>query len=314
MSAFPPPVVSPGSVVAANGAPREAAAKVGLVLLSGLLYAITIAAVGIASRSVSPLTLTTLRLAIASAVLGVFLAVRRPTVRREPRFLLDIFLVGLGNVGLPFILLALSMRYISSSLASILFNVAPPLTLLMAHFTLQDERLTRGKVIGMALAVSGAVLLVSSNANGRPVESSSGWIGQAFIILASATSAAALVYTRLRLRHDHSLVLSTGQVVASLVVFLPLMLIVDGAPGAGSVSPAAWAALTAAAIAGPVIAFWLLFYLINKYSASLGGLSGIATPLFSALIGILFLGEVISLPIAAGTLLLLAGIWSLNSA
>jgi drug/metabolite transporter (DMT)-like permease len=52
--------------------------------------------------------------------------------------------------------------------------------------------------------------------------------------------------------------------------------------------------------------------MINKYSASLAGFSGIATPLFSVVIGILLLGEVITLPIAFGALLLLAGVWSLN--
>ena len=42
------------------------------------------------------------------------------------------------------------------------------------------------------------------------------------------------------------------------------------------------------------------------------GFAGVATPLFSVLIGILLLGEVITVPIAFGTVLLLVGVWSLN--
>jgi drug/metabolite transporter (DMT)-like permease len=70
--------------------------------------------------------------------------------------------------------------------------------------------------------------------------------------------------------------------------------------------------MISATVSAPVLGFWLLFYMINKYSASLAGFSGIATPLFSVVIGILLLGEVITLPIALGALLLLAGICSLN--
>lgn len=300
--------------VAVSPGEREIGKKIGLVLVSGLLYSIAIASVGIASRDITPLTLTTIRLAMASVVLGAILLLTRPQFRWRPRFLLDIFLVGLGNVGLPFMLLALSMRYISSSLASILFNVGPPMTLLLAHLTLRDERLTRGKVMGAAVAVAGAILLMASNASGLVVEGSEGWIGQLLIILASAAGAAALVYTRRFLQEDHPLVLATGQVFACLMIFVPATLVVEGIPDLSGFPTQAWAATIASAISAPVLAFWLLFYIVRKYSASLAGFSSIATPLFSAAIGILFLGEVITLPIAVGTLLLLIGIWSLNSA
>ena len=284
------------------------------VLLSSLLYSISIVCVGIASRDMSPLALSVVRLLAAAVVLGAVLLLVRPHVRWRPRLVAEIFLVGLGNVGLPFVLLPLSLRYISSSLAAILFNLGPPLTLLMAHFTLHDERLTRGKVLGMILALVGAVLLMGSNASGRTASSDRAWIGQLLIILACITGAAALVYTRRYLRAENTLVLSTGQVLASLAVLGPALLVSGGAASLPAVPPTALAAVLASAIAGPVIAFWLLFHMVNRYSASLGGLAGIATPLFSVVIGVLFLGEIVTLPILVGTALLLAGIWAVNSA
>ena len=42
-----------------------------------------------------------------------------------------------------------------------------------------------------------------------------------------------------------------------------------------------------------------------------GWFAGIATPLFSAAIGMLFLGDVLTVPIALGALLLLVGLWVL---
>ncbi len=288
--------------------------KGGLVLVSGFLYSLSIASVSIASRALSPLTVSVLRLAVASIVLGVILAIVRPPFRWQSRLVAEIFLVGLGNVGLPFVLLALSLRYISSSLAAILFNIGPPLTMLMAHFTLHDERLTRGKVLGMVLAVTGAVLLMGSNASGRTAANDQAWIGQLCIIVASILGAAALVYTRRYLRNEHTLVLSAGQVFTSLAILAPALLIVGGFPKPADMSGETWAAVFAAGVFGPVIAFWLLFYMVNRYSASLGGLASIATPLFSVAIGIVFRGEIVTLPIAIGTLLLIAGLWAVNSA
>ena len=43
------------------------------------------------------------------------------------------------------------------------------------------------------------------------------------------------------------------------------------------------------------------------------GFSGIATPLFSAIIGLLFLGEALTPIITISALLVLAGIWALNT-
>jgi drug/metabolite transporter (DMT)-like permease len=286
--------------------------KAGLILLSGLLYSITIACVEMASRSVPPLTLTALRLVLASLVFAVVLVVLRPSFDWRPRRLLDIGVIGLLNVGLPFVMLAVALHYISSSLAAVLFNITVPMTLVLAHFLLPDEKLTLGKAAGCAAALAGAVVLIGSNSSGLAAARASGWIGQALIIVAALAGAAAVIYTRRRAREEQTAMLAAGQVFVSLPLVLLLMLAVEGRPTLAAYPPQALLAAAGAAIVGPVIAFWLLFYLINRYSASLGGYSGIATPLFSAIIGVLLLGEIISLPMAAGSALLLAGVWSLN--
>lgn len=287
--------------------------KIGLILLSGLLYSIAIASVGIATRDIRPVPLTVMRLTSASLVFGGILFFTRPAFCWRPRAVLDMVVIGLCNIGLPFLLLALSMRYISSSLASVIFNVGPAMTLVMAHFMLADEKLRPGKIAGTLVAVAGAVVLLTSNASGLAVTQGQGWIGQLLIILASASGAFGIIYTRIHMRTTNITVLAAGQVFASLAIFLLLSLVLNDLPSLATYPVQAWAAMLASALSAPVVAFWLLFYIVNKYSASLGGFASIATPLFSAAIGILFLGELMTVPIVLGTLLLLAGIWSINS-
>jgi O-acetylserine/cysteine efflux transporter len=114
------------------------------------------------------------------------------------------------------------------------------------------------------------------------------------------------------MRFESPFVLAAGQVFACMIIFVTLALLVEGVPAFTSYPWQGWLAMLSATVSAPVIGFWLLFYMINKYSASLAGFSGIATPLFSIIIGILLLGEIITMPIALGTLLLLVGVWSLN--
>jgi drug/metabolite transporter (DMT)-like permease len=286
--------------------------KVGLVLVSGFLYSVAIASVGVAANYIPPVTFTALRLGTAAVIWCGILFFLRPSYRWSLRGAGDIAVVGLLNVGIPFICLALAVAYISSSLAAVLFGVLPVLTIIFAHFLLADEKLTLIKAAGTATAVAGATILLARNETGLAAEHSQGWIGQLLIFAASLSGALGVVFTRLRLRQESPLVLSSGQVFASLMVFIPLAFAVEGLPTLGSYSWQGYVATVIAAVSAPVAAFLLLFYLVNKYSASLGGFAGIATPLFSVIIGILLLGEVITLPIAVGALLLLAGVWSLH--
>jgi drug/metabolite transporter (DMT)-like permease len=288
--------------------------KIGLVLLSGFLFSITIASIGIATRYVPPATVTTLRVMAASAVLWgmTYLFKPKPEYHWHLRGAADMMMIGLLNIGLPFLCLALAVQYISGALAAVLFNTIPVFTLIIAHYLLPDEKLNFVKIAGTMSAVAGATLLILSNASGLSTESNRGWIGQFLILVASLISALGVIYTRLRLRNENTLVLSAGQALASLIILVPIALLNEGWPALARYPGQAWAALIVAALTGPVLSMWLLLYMTNKYSASLAGFSGIATPLFSVIIGSLFLGEVLTPPILVGALLVLIGVWSLH--
>ena len=303
--------ITDGDPVAVH--PRHPLAeKIALVLLSGFLFSIAIASVDIAANYFPPLTLTALRLTTASAIFAGVLCFLRPRYQPSLRGALDIVLVGVLNVGLPFLCLALALRYISSSLAAVLFNMQPALIIAIAHLWLADEKLTPAKLAGTLVAIAGASILVLRGETGLAAAQGQGWLGQLLILLASLAGALGVVYARRQLRHENSVVLAAGQVLACMVTFVTLALVFDGAPVPLSYPWQGWAAMLAATLTAPVLGFWLMFYLVNKYSASLAGFAGITTPLFSVGIGLVFLGEVITLPIALGALLLLAGVWSVD--
>jgi drug/metabolite transporter (DMT)-like permease len=286
--------------------------KAGLVLVSGFIYSTAIASVDVAANYIPPFTLTALRLSTASVIFLCLLCFLRPQYHWSSTGIADIFIVGVLNVGIPFLFLAMAVKYISSSLAAVLYNTTPVLTLIFAHFLLTDEKLNAVKLAGTITAVAGASILILGNESGLELEHSQGWIGQLLIVVASASGALGVVYARIRVRYESPFALAAGQIFACMLIFVSLALVVEGPPAFASYAWQGWVAMVGAAVSGPIVGLWLLFYLINKYGASLAGFSGITTPLFSVIIGILFLGEIITPLIALGTLLLLVGVWSLN--
>ena len=287
--------------------------KIGLVLLIGFLASLTIAAIDTATTFIPPFTVTTLRLMIASAIFCGILSFLKPKYHWHARGIADMVIVGLLNIGLPFLCLAVALKYISGSLSAALFNTTPIFTMAIAHYLLSDEKLNPVKIVGAAIAIIGATILVLSNASGLATSSQQGWIGQMLIIFASFTSALGVVYTRVRFPKENIFVVTAGQVLASLAVVAPLAFIVEGVPTLTSYAWQGWVAVFVATLCGPVVVFWLVFYMINKYSASLAGFASIATPFFSIIIGILFLGEVLTIPFIIGTLFLVIGVWSLHN-
>lgn len=286
--------------------------KVGLILLIGFLASLTIASIDTGTSYIPPVTFTALRLALASLMYGIILYFLKPEYQWCKRGVADMFMVSLLNVGLPFLSLATALKYISGSLSAALLNTTPIFTMVIAHYLLADERLNLVKIVGAAVAITGATILLLNNATGLTVPQQQGWLGQSLIIFASFTSALGVIYTRLRMREVNIFALTGGQIFAGLIFVVPVALMLEGLPNLAGFAWQGWAGALGAALCGPVLIYWLVFYMIKKYSASFGSFAGITTPFFSVLIGMLFMGEVLTLPMLLGMLCLSLGVWSLN--
>ncbi len=291
---------------------QEGLEKVGLVMLSGFLYSVSIASVRVAGGYMPPTALTALRLGIASAVLCVALGFLRPQYQWRIKDAANLSIAGVLTIAIPSFFLATAVQYISSSLVALLASLMPAFTVVLAHFLAIDERLNAAKVVGTVVTVFGASILLLSKTSGLASGDSQGWVGQILVIGLSLTCALGLIHTRNTLREVNAFVLATGQLLVSMMISIPLFLLAGNVAEVATYPVEAWIAVGLSAISGPVAGFVLLMYMINKYSASLAGFAGITTPLFSVLIGVLFLSEVLTAHMVVGAVLLLIGVWSLN--
>lgn len=140
--------------------PAEWALLMALVALWGSSFLL----VRLSLDAFTPGAVTAGRLLIGAAVLLLLLAMIR---KRPPRQLRAwVYFVAMALIGnaLPFFMIAWGQRTLPSGLTGILMAVMPLVVLVLAHFLVAGERLTRRRLAGFALGFLGVVLLTGPEA------------------------------------------------------------------------------------------------------------------------------------------------------
>ena len=114
--------------------------------------------VEVALRGLPVLSIVWLRVALAAAVLGLWLMVTGAGFPKRARLWGALLVMGGLNNVLPFTLFVLAQGQISGGLASILNATTPLWTVLVAHIFTQDERLSWAKMAGLSLGFFGVFL------------------------------------------------------------------------------------------------------------------------------------------------------------
>ena len=257
-----------------------------------------------------PLTFTMVRLAVIVCAFLLLLVVTRRTVRREGRFLRTVALVGVLNVGVPYMLSAQALRLVSGTLLSILMNMIPVFSVVLAHFFLPGEQLTGRTALGVAGAVAGASLVVwaGAGAAGAPESPRALGLGTLLIIANASSVAVSNILLRRRMKDEDGLVVVGGQMTVGLVVVAPLALVLEGVPDLTAVAWQGWAALVWAALIGAALGYSISFLMIRRWGVTTTAVASTGVPLVTAIVGVLLLGERITVLMALGGLVLIGGV------
>ncbi len=256
--------------------------------------------------TVPPLTLVACRLTIGAAVLLVLLYAKG--LRLPPPGVVWIAYTVLGVVGnaLPFFLITWGQQTIDSALAGILMAAMPLATLVLAHFLVHGERMTAPRIGGFALGFLGIVLLMEPAAVAGIGGAALQVISQLSVLCGALCYAANSVMARLLVRSDF-LVASTGTLLVSSVIVIPLTLALDTPwtlqPSASSVAAIVWLGV------GPTaIATILYFRLISSAGPTFMSLVNYLSPAVAVFLGVTLLGEQPGVNAYAGLALILGGI------
>ncbi|MCP5151694.1 MAG: DMT family transporter [Ectothiorhodospiraceae bacterium] len=262
-----------------------------LLLLLSMLWGGAFFFVAVAVRDLPPLTVVVLRTGIAAAVLAVVLRAGGRTPRLAMDTLGPYAAMGLLNNVVPFSLLFWAQTAITSGLAAILNATTPLFAMLLAHVLLKDEPMAWNRVGGVLLGIVGvAMLLGFSLRSGADV----GDLAMVACLLAAASYGMASVYgRRFRAMRLQPIQVACGQLLASTVIMLPVVGMVDAPWRLAPPGMPAVAAVIALATVSTALAYVVFFRLLASVGAVDTALVTLLIPPSAVALGWLFLDELL---------------------
>lgn len=294
------------------------ARRLALACLLSTAFGSGLAAIRVGVGYFPPLTFTMLRLVLVIGAFGVFFGVAQRRPQLAGGQMARLLMVGVLSVAVPFTCAGFALRLVSSTLVSIMLNLTPVLSVVLAHFVLPDERLVGRTVLGVGVAVVGASLVIWGGADaalgGQPMADSASalWAGIGLTLLNTLALSVSNVLLRLWFRNADTMTVTVVQLMSGLAVSLPLALLIDGWPRLASVPWQGWAALVWSGMVGSFVGYLTSFYILLHFGVTTSAISSTGTPLVTALVGVLLLDETITALMVFGALLLICGVLVVN--
>ena len=295
-----------------HGALRQGPVEWGLLLSLVVLWGSSFLLVRVSLDAFTPVAVTAGRLLIGAGVLVLVLLVmgrRPPWTLRAWWFFVVMALVGNA---LPFFLIAWGQREIPSGLTGILMAVMPLITLLLAHFLVAGERLTRRRLAGFALGFLGVLVLTGPEARAALVGREASFVAQLAVLGAAVCyGVAAIIARRGPVLHP---VVTAGAVLSIAGIVVGGFLLAAGlreGEAAAAHSPIGLApgiSLLALGALSTALATVVYFSLVARAGPTFLSLINYLIPVWAVVLGALALGERLPTRAFAALGLILAGV------
>lgn len=215
--------------------------------------------------------------------------------------------VGLGFTGyyLSSFLDFLGLEYVTASLERLILYLNPTLVLLL-NWVLYRRRWSRPQLVGMAVSYLGVVLVFGHEAR---LDGSNVALGALLVFGSAASYAVYLVYSGQLVQRVGSLRLVGLATSVACVCCIVQFLLLRPVSVALAVAPqVVWLSVLNAVLctAVPVL---LVMMAIERVGAAVTSQTGMVGPVSTILLGVWLLGEPFTAYVAAGTVLVIAGIF-----
>ena len=279
-----------------------------LFILLGVIWSASFLWIKIALEEIRPLTLVTYRVGFGLLTGLIVAAVFRIRIPRDWKTWRVFIVLGILNVAIPFFLITWGEQTIDSAVASVLNATVPLFTIVIAHFFLRDDKMTVPRVVGLLIGFVGVVVLLSRDFDPKVHNS---LIGQAAVIVASASYAVSYIYAR---RNTHNI---PGEIRGTLPLVSALLVIGSAAPVAESPFripqlPLTWIALLWLGVLGTGLALIMQYHLVHEIGPTRATLVTYLLPLGGVMLGVVFLHEALTWQLLAGATLIISSIAVVN--
>jgi len=280
-----------------------------LFLALGFMWGSSYFWIKVAVETVPPFTLIAGRLFFGLLVVATTVLLAREPLPRSARQYVHLVVMACVNIAIPFTLITWGEQSIDSALASILNGTVPLFVIVLAPLFLPDETVTLNRIVGLALGFAGVVVLFAPDL----VNLGDGDLAGELALLGSSLSyAIGNVYAKRNVRGLRPMIPALFQVGFAFVIVSALALVVEQPVGRVAPPAEAWFAIVWLGILGSGFAYLCYFRLLRDWGATRVSLVAYTLPVVGIVMGT-FIGEAITPPRIAGTILIIAGVALVNS-
>ena len=275
-----------------------------MLLLLAAVWGASYLFIKVAVEDIEPAPMMAVRTLLAAAVLLGYLGWRLGWAKAQAELRTawrHCLALGVLNAALPFWLIAWGEKHIDSGIAAVVQASVPIFNALIILRVLPHERLSRTRVVGLAVGIVGVAVVTGIHPDG-------GWwavAGALAVVGSSLAYATAGVYGQLAVSGTPGPVLAAGSMLAGGVILLPfaLLQLPDHVPSWEAAS-----SVLALTLLGTALAQLVLFRMLALHGSARLSLVTYLMPGFALVYGALILDEEISLATMGGLALILAGV------
>jgi drug/metabolite transporter (DMT)-like permease len=293
-----------------SASPKLDATSWAMIGMMSLLWGSAFLLIEIGLRTIAPMTLVFLRMGIAAPFMLLALYMLQERLPTDRASWQQLIILGALNAAFPFILFFWGQQYLDSGYASILNATTPLWGVVVAHFLTDDEKATPARIAGVLLGLAGIIVMVGPEAMAGLTQN---LLAQIACLVSTLFYGCAAIYGRKLGKSGMApMVVATGQVITAALIMLPVMLWIDQPWQRPVPSTESLLAATGLAIPATAIAYLFYFKTIDRAGATNAMLVAFIMPVIAVMLGIAFLGEVLTGGQIVGASLIAAGLVAID--
>ena len=274
-----------------------------LLFLLAIIWGSSFFNIKIATYSYEPITLALVRVMFASIPLLILCKFKNIKIEAFGSEWNWYALIGLCNIAIPFVLIAIGTAKINSYLAAILMSTTPLSGSILAHFFTKDEKLSFKKSLGVLIGFSGIVLLFFD----KLIINSENYIYALITILGSTFYCIGGLLT-LKIREKKNENVTTSTTLWSVIFLMPLSLLIE-TPWNANPTLSSTLSLLYLGVIATGLAWLIRFRILTVNGLVFQTQVAYLIPIFGIIFGYFLMDEIITWRVLVSLAIILTGIY-----
>ncbi|MDQ0859638.1 DMT family transporter [Bacillus sp. V2I10] len=269
-----------------------------------LVWGYTWVTMKIAISDIPPILFSSLRLLIGAIPLFILLIIQRKRLKagkeNYKNYLIMSLFMALGYMGI----LTYGMQFVDSGKTSVLVYTMPIFVTIISHFKL-NEKVTIYKMVGLIFCLVGLLFILGTeiiNFDPKAV------FGELLVLISALSWASANVFSKLKFKNIDIIHMNAWQLIMGTIFLFIFSLILEPNHSI-EWSNEAVLSLLFNGLFSTAFTFVVWFWVLKKIDASKASMALMFVPILGIIFGWLQLGEIITIGIIIGALLICAGIF-----